>query len=214
MEQVHESLHNELNYLAMINSLLENHVDRSHDDGNSIAGLGVQVGFDLGKSFPSLTCHPVDVEEMAERAIMFMKANKRAIAALRTQLAGNPDGLSCPITVKHSHVIAVQAIQRGNVMDINVQAGNVDLLNYLPCLMAEMGMFAFMFAAGSGCLAQNLSMQFATICMPKEAMDDARVLLNTEISPPNVISLREGAKLTNIKPADIAITPWADWAAA
>lgn len=215
MDEVHETLHNELNYLAMVNSLLENHVGRQHQECETVAGLGVQVGFDMGKSFPSLTSKEgADIALVTKSALAFMKANKKTLTDLRKLVTDQPEGLDHFAQVKHDQVRYVHAFPRNGDLDINLHIASAEIIDEVPQLMAEMGMFAFMFAASCGLMAQNLSMQFATVWARKDRLDEAKTLLNQQVTPPAVISLSATAKLNAITPKDIIVTPWADWSPA
>jgi hypothetical protein len=57
-------------------------------------------------------------------------------------------------------------------------------------------------------------MQFATVWARKDRLDEAKTLLNQQVTPPAVISLSATAKLNAITPKDIIVTPWADWSPA
>ena len=214
MENVHETLHNELNYLSLVNNLLENHVERTMGGESVLCGFGVQTGFDLGKSFPALTCMAVDMDEAKTNALKFLKTNAKPLALLSDRISEGPDLCDLCTSVMHDCVTMVHVIKRDDTLDINIQISSVEVLHQLPALMAEMGYVALIFAAQQDCRIANLSIQMATLWVHTEERDDAQWMLNTEISPPAVVSIREGANPLKIKVADLVATDWADWAAA
>ena len=212
MENVHETLHNELTYLSMVNNLLENNVGCVWGGSDCKACLGVQAGFDLGKSFPSLVSRDVDISVAMAGANDILKANKKALTLLMSQCKAEPDGTHAA-TIKHPQVNGLQILIRDNFLDVNVQLAGADVLNDVPSLLATMGILTLMFAAHNNCQPQHLSMQFASIWVAEDQVTGAKVMLNTEISPPAVMSLRTEAA-TTLKPIsmrDITMTSWADY---
>ena len=212
MENVHETLHNELTYLSMLNNLLENNVECVFSGSDRKACLGVQAGFDLGKSFPSLVSRDVDISVAMAGANDILRTNKKALTLLMSQRKAGPDGTNTA-SIKHPQVKSLQILVRDNFLDVNVQLAGADVLNEVPSLMATVGILALVFAAHANCQPQHLSMQFSSIWIADDQVTGAKVMLNTEISPPAVMSLRTEAA-TTLKPIsmrDITMTSWADY---
>jgi len=213
MENVHETLHNELTYLSMVNNLLENNVESVFGGSDCKACLGVQAGFDLGKSFPSLVSRDVDIAVAMAGANDILKTNKKALTLLMAQCKAGPDGSHATTLIKHPQVNGLQILIRDNFLDVNVQLAGADVLNDVPSLMSTLGILTLVFAAHNNCQPQHLSMQFSSIWVASDQVSGAKVMLNTEISPPAVMSLRTEAA-TTLKPIslrDITMTSWADY---
>lgn len=149
-----------------------------------------------------------------DEALRFLKTNAKTLTALHTRINDAPEVCDLFTLVNHSCVTALHVLRRGDTLDLNIQISNVEVLHQLPALMAEMGYVALIFAAQQDCRIANLSIQMATLWLHTEERDDAQWMLNTEISPPAVVSIREGADPLKIKVADLLATDWADWAAA
>jgi hypothetical protein len=214
MSEVHQCLHNELNYLGAIDGLLKNHIVQSPGGDDRLVSLGFQTSFDLLKSFPAVTCIPLQYDEVLSKAVETIKANKAALEDLLSLASDCPDSQMLFASLKHQTVSSVHLIARSGYIDVNVQARSVEVLSELPIVIAELGVIGLILASRLNARLQFLSFQSSVVWARKAMVDNAKALLETQITPPVVISVKSVGKLTAIKPTDISVTSWDSWKAA
>lgn len=180
MSDIHVSLHNELNYLGIIDGLLKNHVTI----GDHLVGFGAQAGYDFAKSFPLMTSSNLSITKTIEAGIELSRAYEQVLIDIASSANETSNSAHLSAIIGLPPVNAMHLLVRGDKFDVNFQCGTVEVLHEMPVLIGSLGVVCSVMARLLNRAPGYLSMQVAVVSMAESAKQEAIDRLNAQITPP------------------------------